>query len=125
MSVIRLFPQQDTTIYTDYPTLNAGLDQILDLSKNYSTVYPSYSAACRTLVQFSQTDINNYVSNYVGTYSSSYYFGMYLAHACDIPLQYNINLYAISQSWDMGTGRFSNVPITTNGASIFKILIVH
>ena len=33
MGVYKIFPSQDTTIYTDYNTLNAGLDSILDLSK--------------------------------------------------------------------------------------------
>ena len=28
-----------------------------------------------------------------------------------------LNVYPISQSWDMGTGRFGNTPITTNGCS--------
>tara|TARA_B110000285_G_scaffold176389_1_gene198044 strand:+ start:2383 stop:3828 length:1446 start_codon:yes stop_codon:yes gene_type:complete len=28
-----------------------------------------------------------------------------------------LNIYPISQSWDMGTGRFGNTPITTNGCS--------
>ena len=28
-----------------------------------------------------------------------------------------LNIYPVSQSWDMGTGRFGNSPITTNGCS--------
>ncbi len=53
MAIIRLFPQQDTTLYTEYPTLNAGIDAILDLSKAQSINNNSYSATSRILIKFS------------------------------------------------------------------------
>ena len=57
MGVYKIFPSQDTTIYTDYNTLNAGLDAILDLSKNAPNLFASSSTG-RILIKFDNTDIN-------------------------------------------------------------------
>jgi len=34
-----------------------------------------------------------------------------------VPLDYKIYAYPVSKSWDMGTGRFNNIPETDDGAS--------
>ena len=62
MAVYKLFPSKDTTIYSDYRTMNTGLDSILDLSKVESLLYASSSAG-RVLIQFDNTEINNLVNN--------------------------------------------------------------
>ena len=67
MGVYKIFPSQDTTIYTDYNTLNVGLDSILDLSKNKSNLYPS-SSTSRVLIQFSNTDIADDIAKTSGGY---------------------------------------------------------
>jgi len=117
MAVYRIFPEKDTTLYSDFPTLNAGLSEILDLSKQVSLNFPTYSAVGRALVKFSNVDMSSSVSNYIGSTPFSAYFGMYLAYASAIPLDYTIRLYAVSESWDMGTGRYDEQPNAMNGAS--------
>lgn len=117
MSVYRLFPEKDTTIYSEYPQLNAGLSEILDLSKNISLNNPSFSAIGRALVKFSDVDISSSIANYIGNVPFSAKFGMYLAYATAIPVAYSLQLYAISESWDMGTGRYDETPNAQNGAS--------
>jgi hypothetical protein len=114
MGVYKIFPSQDTTIYTDYNTLNAGLDAILDLSKNNSILYPS-SSTSRILIQFDDTDLSNVYSKITGSYTAS--LKMYNAHVQGIPTNFNIIANPLWESWDMGTGRFANEPETDNGAS--------
>jgi hypothetical protein len=114
MGVYKIFPSQDTTIYSDYVTLNAGLDAILDLSKNASILNPSSSAA-RVLIQFDNTDIADAVAKSGANFTAS--LKLYNAHVDGIPTNFNIDINPLYQSWDMGTGRFNNIPESDNGAS--------
>ena len=116
MAIIRIFPKQDSTIYTEYPQLNAGIDAILDLSKNASVNNPSYSATSRILIEFDQDEILASIADFASPSASiSASLGLYLAEATAIPVNYSLEIFAVSESWDPGTGRFSNVPTTTDG----------
>jgi hypothetical protein len=114
MGVYKIFPSQDTTIYTDYSTLNAGLDSILDLSKKSPFLYPS-SSTSRILIKFDNADITDALNKISGSYSAS--LKLYNANVDGIPTNFNIECYPLYQNWDMGTGRFNNIPETDNGAS--------
>jgi len=114
MGVYKIFPSQDTTIYTDYNTLNAGLDAILDLSKNAPINYAS-SSTSRVLIKFDNDDISDAISKSGINYTAS--LKLYNAHVDGIPTNFNININPLYQSWDMGTGRFNNIPESDNGAS--------
>ena len=114
MGVYKIFPSKDTTIYTDYITLNAGLDAILELSKHPPQLYNS-SSTSRILIQFSNEDINNALSKTSGSWTAS--LKLYNSTVENIPTNFNILVNPIYESWDMGTGRFANVPETNNCAS--------
>ena len=114
MGVYKIFPSQDTTIYTDYNTLNAGLDAILDLSKNAPNLFASSSTG-RILIKFDNTDISDVISKSGINYTAS--LKLYNANVDGIPTNFDININPLYQSWDMGTGRFNNIPETDNGAS--------
>jgi hypothetical protein len=114
MGVYKIFPSQDTTIYTDYNTLNAGLDAILDLSKSAPNLFVS-SSTSRVLIKFDNTDIADAVSKSGVNYTAS--LKLYNAHVDGIPTNFDIEINPLYQSWDMGTGRFNNIPESDNGAS--------
>jgi hypothetical protein len=115
MAVYKIFPQKSTTLYSYYPTLNAGLDEILELS-TYESI-DSTNEVSRPLIQFPQDEINDIITNKVNGANYKAYLKLYLANASQIPLDYTLYCYPLSGSWNMGTGRFSNSPITTDGAS--------
>jgi hypothetical protein len=114
MGVYKIFPSQDTTIYTDYNTLNAGLDSILDLSKNPPNTYVS-SSTSRILIQFDNTDITDAVAKSGVNFTAS--LKLYNAAVDGIPTNFNLVVNPIYESWDMGTGRFNNLPETDDGCS--------
>lgn len=114
MGVYKIFPSQDTTIYTDYNTLNAGLDAILDLSKNAPNLFVS-SSTSRVLIKFDNDDITDAITKSGINYTSS--LKLYNAHVDGIPTNFTINVNPLYESWDMGTGRFNNIPESDNGAS--------
>ena len=115
MAIYKIFPEKSATIYSFYPTLNTGLDEILELSTYYSI--NGTDEVSRTLIQFPFTQVSGTIANLVSSSTFDVYLKLYLANASSIPLNYTIFSHPISGSWNMGTGRLGNVPITTNGVS--------
>ena len=60
MAVYKLFPTKDATIYSRYPTMNTGLDSILEANADFSTTTPHVS---RYLIQFDQNEIDSLFNN--------------------------------------------------------------
>lgn len=127
MAVYKIFPTADITLYSRFPTQNTGLDEILEVSvKNEDitavNVYePELDTPIlnddlrRSLIAFSNTDIQTIKSFTTGSWQAG--LKLYLANAENLNTTYSLEIRAISSSWEMGTGKFSDYPITTNGAS--------
>jgi len=123
MAYYFLFPEIDTTLYShpDRKTMNTGADEILEVTKEKGTTddihYPT-----RILVKFKNEEIKSTISNTLGHNSfnnSSTKVNLQLtaAEPKNLIQTLNLNLFAISQSWDEGTGRYTNIPTGSNGAS--------
>jgi hypothetical protein len=117
MAVYKIFAEKDATIYSDYETMNSGLDPVLELTKNTSLLYPSQSSTARMLIKFSDDDILDIKNNYILNKPFSAYLKIYLADSTGLPTDYTVEAYPISGSWDMGTGKYGDVPITSNGVT--------
>ncbi len=59
MAVYKIFPTQDTTIYSFYPDKNTGLDEILDISTSLNLDLDPNPQTNRALIQFSSNEIND------------------------------------------------------------------
>jgi hypothetical protein len=116
MAIYKIFPTKDATIYSRYPNKNTGLDEILDVSIEDATTSGNTQAS-RFLVQFSQTEISNVLTSKVGNASWSASFNAYLAYGDGLNVDTTLEFYPISQSWEMGTGKFAYTPEYTNGVS--------
>ena len=109
--IYNIFPQKDTTIYSRYPTANAGLDEILELQKEIVDE-DNANYISRILIQFNSDEIKLYP-----TASSNYTLKMYESENTDIPLSYNILCYPNSRSWQMGVGKVTYTPTVKTGCS--------
>ncbi len=122
MAVYKIFPEKDTFILSQYPAQNTGRDEILDIS-NYNGININSSAAgdlpavTRALIQFKSTDISNIINNTISGSAFQSNLKLYLANAENAPLDYTLESYPISGTWDMGTGRVSDNPKTKDGCS--------
>ena len=114
MAVYKLFPEKDSSIYSGFPLMNTGLDKILEVSTFYNSTSPEVS---RYLIKFSQTEINELLDNKVGSNTFQVNLRNYIANITGINTDTTLEVWPISGSWNMGTGRYSNDPITTNGVS--------
>ena len=115
MGVFKIFPSQDATIYSDFQFTNAGLDAILDLSKKPPYLFPYSSSVSRVLLKFDNDDINEAVSKSGANFTAS--LKIYNSTVESIPTNFNIELHPLYESWDMGTGRFNDIPTIKDGAS--------
>ena len=123
MAYYFLFPEHDTTLYShpNRSELNAGSDEILEIVKEAGDtddlLYPS-----RILIKFKNTDIQNLISDTIGSTkfndgTTTTHLQLASAEPKNLLPTLNLQLYAVSQSWDEGTGRYSNLPTSSNGAS--------
>jgi hypothetical protein len=138
MAVYKIFPEKDTTIYSKYPDMNTGLDQILEISNESSLLAGSTPYASRVLIKFPTSEIDTVLNTIVtNTYNTSsvstpaiYYpnsilpvgaytasLRLYLADASNLPDTYSLECYSISQSWEQGTGRFLYNPYDKENAT--------
>lgn len=116
MAIYKLFPTKDATIYSRYPNKNTGLDEILDVSIE-DAQDSGNTQASRYLIQFSTSEINDILTNKIGNLSWSASFNAYLAYGDGLNIDTTLEFYPISQSWEMGTGKFAYSPEYTNGVS--------
>jgi len=115
MAYYFIFPEKDATIYShpDRNTLNTGNDEIIELVKekgsNNSIYYPS-----RILIQFSNSDIQKAINESKNFTSSLQLFS---TEHKNLGIEQSIEVFPLSQSWDEGIGRYSNLPTSSNGCS--------
>ena len=125
MAVYKIFANSDATLYSAYKGKNTGLDEILEISVKNSnaTTNGTYLSNApedlrRSIVKFSSSDIQKIKSFTTGSWKT--YLKLYLAEAENLTTNYNIEIRQLSQSWDMGTGKFSDYPDTVNGVSWYS-----
>ena len=123
MAYYSIFPEIDSTIYShpDRTFMNTGKDEILELVKERGTTnsrhYPS-----RILIKFKNEEIKSVISDTIG--SATFNDGTTKANLQLTTVQpqtlttiLNIEAFAVSQSWHEGSGRYSNLPTSSNGVT--------
>tara|TARA_R110001592_G_scaffold78919_2_gene236342 strand:+ start:445 stop:1584 length:1140 start_codon:yes stop_codon:yes gene_type:complete len=108
-----IFAESDNTIYEKTGSLNAGTDSILELSKVSSSTGIFNS---RILLNFNLDHISASIAG--GDISKSlstpkFYLNLYQTETNEVPLEYKLIAYPISQSWSPGEGRRVD-PISLN-----------
>jgi len=88
MIIYKIFPEKSATLYSYYPTLNTGLDEILELSTFLSI--NDTNEVSRIILKFPSAEISDIITNKVTTSSFDCYLKLSLANASQIPLDYKI-----------------------------------
>jgi|TARA_R110000764_G_scaffold171317_2_gene258138 hypothetical protein len=116
MAVYKLFPTKDASLYSEFPSTNTGLDQVLEASTYLKRGIPY---VCRYLIEFSTTEITDILNNRVGDSSFATYLRNYSALVTALNTDSKLEVKTISGSWDMGTGVLGYNPPVENGCSWF------
>jgi hypothetical protein len=115
MAIYKIFPEKSATLYSNNPTLNTGNDEILDLGIYLTN--EGTNEVSRPVIKFPQDTINDILTNKVSGSMYDAYLKLSLANASQLPLDYTIYCYPLAADWNVGTGKSSNSPITTDGVS--------
>jgi hypothetical protein len=116
MAVYKLFPIKDASIYSFYPTMNTGIDSIIEIG-NLNVNYDPVPQVFRFLVQFDQSEIEDVIDNKIGGTNFDSNLKCYIATAQGIIAQTQLEVYPISDTWNNGSGTYLDSPFTTNGVS--------
>ena len=71
MAVYKIFPSKDTTLYSMYPNMNTGLDEIIEASETSIAPNDPNPQVSRFLIQFPQTSIDDIIDNKIIMHSYS------------------------------------------------------
>ena len=123
MAVYKIFPIKDATLYSEYPLMNTGLDEITEIRSIESPISNNNSIA-RYVSEYSQNEINYVFNELINNvnhshFSSSYqvYLRNFVATADNINQDLTLEIWPLAASWTNGTGYFLNSPQTTDGVS--------
>jgi len=121
MAVLKIFPDKDATLYSLFPNMNTGLDEIVEATETvfaYSDPNPQTS---RFLIHFADEDL---AAAFDPMPDSVYQSGSwnaklqcYIATATGLAVTTSIDCFPAAQYWDMGTGKYLDEPISTDGCS--------
>lgn len=123
--MIRIYyAEKDTTLYEKYPTQNAGIDQILELTKissgsKFQGEIQANTYNSRILIDFGSqiTSIKEDIDAGIIPTTITAHLKLYAANASDLLQTYNIEAYPVSESWVNGGGNYSDTPIQKYGTS--------
>ena len=116
MAIYKIFPEKDATMYSLFPAMNTGLDEILDVG-NLNLLTDTNPQVSRHLVKFNQGEIDSAFSTLIGNSDWDANLRLFIATAQSIDTDYVLEVYPTSGSWVMGTGKYLDSPISTNGTS--------
>ena len=117
MAVYKIFAEKDATLYSNYPNENTGLDEILEIGNTLGPDTGDTPQVMRPIIKFTTADIADVLDNKVTGAAFTASLKLYVADADSIPLDYIIECYLLSGSWNMGTGKFGDVPENNTGVS--------
>ena len=118
MAIYKIFPTQDSTLYSLTPNANFGMDAILEAS-NIIGINGTPDVA-RFLTQFDTDEIVDVINNKIVTGSTTIWdvnFRTFIAEASGISNTQTLEIYPAGQSWNNGTGEFGDSPETTDGCT--------
>ena len=109
------FAEKDNTLYQVSASLNAGLDEILEVKKDVSDNGLIVNSS-RILIKFDLNYISSSISNGLIT-NPKYYLNLFDAKPSALATSQSLYAYPVSQSWIMGDGRSYDNPFSKEGCS--------
>jgi len=127
MAVYKIFPDKDATLYSLFPTMNTGLDEIVEATETvfaYSDPNPQTS---RFLINFANEDLASVISlipqslfdsgSTTSTGSWNAKLQCFISTATGLAVTTSIDCFPVAQQWGMGTGHYLDDPISEDGCS--------
>lgn len=117
MSTYRIFCEKDNFITSNTALIsnNFGIDEVLELEKSVIFNTRQFKTAkkedfkeeveSRILIQFNLEEIKNKLISGEITDNPRFFLNLKTLDSVELPFNYSLYIYPVSQSWDMGNGR--------------------
>jgi len=115
MAIYKIFPTQDSTLYSLTPDANFGMDAIIEVS-NIIGVDGTPDIA-RFLTQFDTDQIVDVIDNKINGNIFDVNFRTFIAEASGISNTQKLEILPVGQPWNNGTGEFGDSPEVTDGCT--------
>ena len=130
MAVYKIFPEKDATLYSLFPSMNTGLDPIIEATETSFNAFNNPNPqVSRFLIKFPTDQIDYVLEDIIGISSSAQLMSSTLWKAnlqCFIatatglevsPTGTLLQVLPISGAWSMGSGQYLDDPISVDGTS--------
>ncbi|MCA9749571.1 MAG: hypothetical protein KC414_10730, partial [Romboutsia sp.] len=117
MPIYKIYPTKDAAIYSLYPNMNSGRDEIIEMSTTVTSDYSTNPQASRALLEFSSDEITDIINNKIGNNTWDVNLRIYAATITGLKNDSIITIAPVSGSWSMGTGKYLDSPQTMDGVS--------
>jgi hypothetical protein len=121
MAVYKIFPEKDATLYSLFPNMNTGLDEIVEATETSFAYTDPNPQTSRFLIKFTNTDIESVIDlipqNVFDSGSWKANLQCFIATSTGLQSNTTVQCFPVYGDWDMGTGRYLDDPIQTNGTS--------
>ena len=118
MAVYKIYPEKDSTMYSLFPFMNTGIDEILETTTTTFGVDTNPHTS-RALIKFSTKEMNDVIDDTIGGLDNLGQANLRcnLATAEGLNVDSALEIFPVSGSWEMGTGKYLDNPVTWNGVS--------
>jgi hypothetical protein len=112
MAIYKLFPEKDSTLYTQNVDMNTGLDEILEAS---TYLLNDAAQTSRFLIKFSQDEINGTYDTYISSSDINYLSGNIISSIVDNPTSLSSSVgganiyYPVTSSTENGIGAYAQL----------------
>jgi len=111
------YAEKDATLYESVPTLNTGLDEILEVGKRYISDGTNLQKS-RSIVKFDINQIQSVLNYYnVDLSNTKFILQLFTSHAKNLPSEYSIDAKILYDSWVNGVGYENSSPSITDGVT--------
>jgi len=111
------YAEKDATLYESVPTLNTGIDEILEVGKRINTSGDAYVRS-RSLLKFDMSEIQSTLTKYSTTLDAcKFVLQLYTSHAKTLSSEYTVEAKIAYDSWVNGVGFENSSPSITDGVS--------
>ena len=117
MAVYKIFPSKDATLYSMFPEMNTGLDEIIEATQTSIAPTDPNPQTSRFLIKFDQSDIEDVINTKIEGAEWDVNLRCFIAKTTGLELDTTLDVLAVSGAWDMGTGKYLDSPVSTDGVS--------
>ena len=103
MAIYKIFPTKDATLYSEYPLMNTGLDEMTEI-RNIETSLSNNTSVSRYVSQYDQNEIDYIFDELIKDKDYQVNLRNFVATAESINQESKVEIFPLAASWINGQG---------------------